>query len=62
MDEEEIMKGNLKISVFDSFPYSELKPILEFIEKQGYEIEFASNGNIVCQNKIARLSTKRKEK
>ena len=52
MNEKEIMKGNLKISCFDSFPYSELKPILEFIEKQGYEIDFVDNGNIVCQKII----------
>ena len=49
MNEKEVMKGNLKISCFDSFPFDELKPILEFIASRGYEIQFVDNGNIVCQ-------------
>lgn len=46
---KEVMKGNLKLHAFPEFPYEELKPILEFIEKQGFKITFIDNGNIVCQ-------------
>lgn len=49
--EENIKRGNLKITAFPEFPYSELKPILDFIESRGYEINFIDNGNIVCQKK-----------
>ncbi|MBE3128791.1 MAG: hypothetical protein IMZ60_03830 [Actinobacteria bacterium] len=49
---EQIMKGNLKIMAFPEFPYSELKPILDFIESRGYKIDFIDNGNIICQKEI----------
>lgn len=51
MSEEEIMKGNLKLTVFDSFPYEELKKVCEAIIPLGYDCEFVSNGNIVFQKK-----------
>ena len=49
MGEEEIKKGNLKMMAFPEFPYTELKPILDFIESRGFKIDFIDNGNIVCQ-------------
>jgi len=51
MGEKEIMKGNLKISVFDSFPYDELRKICDLICGLGYDAEFCDNGNIVFQKK-----------
>ncbi len=50
--EQEIKKGNLKLSVFDSFPYEELKKVCDAIIELGYECEFVDNGNIVFQKKI----------
>lgn len=49
--DNEIMKGNIKLSVFDSFPYEELKKVCDSIVKLGYDCEFIENGNIVFQNK-----------
>lgn len=49
--EEEIMKGNLKLSVFDSFPYEDLKQICDLICGVGYDATFIDNGNIVFQRK-----------
>ena len=51
MSEEEIMKGNFKLSVFDSFPYEDLKKICDIICNLGYLCEFAENGNVVFQRK-----------
>lgn len=51
MSEKKIMEGNIKLTVFDSFPYSELKKVIEAIESLGYDCEFAENGNIVFQKK-----------
>ena len=51
MGEKEIMKGNLKISIFDSFPYDELRKICDLICELGYDAEFCDNGNIVFQKK-----------
>jgi hypothetical protein len=49
MSEEEIIKGNLKLTVFKSFPYAKLKLIISTIEQLGYDCEFADNGNIIFQ-------------
>ncbi len=46
---EEIDKGNIKLTVFDSFPYEELKLICDKIVELGYKCEIISNGNIVFQ-------------
>jgi hypothetical protein len=48
---EKIMKGNLKLSVFNSFPYDELKKICDAICNFGYDCEFAENGNVIFQKK-----------
>jgi hypothetical protein len=48
---KEIMKGNLKLSVFDTFPYEELKKICDAICNLGYECKFAENGNVIFQRK-----------
>ena len=47
--EGEIEKGNVKLTVFDSFPYEELKKICDAIIELGYKCEFVDNGNIVFQ-------------
>lgn len=51
MDEDMdlVKKGNLKLSVFTCFPYSELKKICDFIVSMGYECYLADNGNMVFQ-------------
>jgi len=36
-----------KLQIVDTFGYGELKEILDAIEKLGYSIEFADNGNIL---------------
>lgn len=46
---DEIEKGNIKLSVFTSFPYIELRKICDCIIKLGYNCEFIDNGNIVFQ-------------
>ena len=51
MIDKEDMSGNLKLSVFNSFPYEELKKICDLICNLGYECEFVDNGNIVFQKK-----------
>ena len=51
MDIKEDMSGNLKLSVFNSFPYKELKKICDLIVNLGYECEFVDNGNIIFQKK-----------
>lgn len=47
MDEEKIKKTNLKLSVFNTFPYSRLKEVINAITELGFECEFADNGNII---------------
>ena len=47
MDEEEIMKANLKLSVFESFPYKRLREVCDKICELGFECEIVDNGNIV---------------
>lgn len=49
IDEKDIMKGNIKLNVFDSFPYDDLKKVIEAICNLGYKCEFVDNGNIVFQ-------------
>jgi hypothetical protein len=51
MNEKEIMKGNLKLSVSDSFDFEELKKICEAIINLGYECGFLDDGIIVFQKK-----------
>lgn len=48
-----IEKGNIKLVVFKSFPYDELKKVCDAIVSLGYECGFADNGNIVFQKKEA---------
>ena len=38
-----------KITVEDTFPYNDMKLVLEELEKQGYTITLVDNGNIVCE-------------
>ncbi len=52
MNEQEIMKGNIKLSVFNSFPYSELKKVCDAIVSLGYTCEFVNNGNLVFQKNV----------
>jgi len=52
MSEETIMKGNLKLTVFETFPFKELKKICDLICNEGYSCEFAENGNIVFQKEM----------
>lgn len=47
----DIKKGNLKLSVFTSFPYIELRKICDCIIDLGYDCDFVDNGNIVFQKK-----------
>ena len=49
--EDKMMKGNLKMSVFSSFPYDELRDICDAICALGYDCKFVDNGNIVFQKK-----------
>jgi hypothetical protein len=46
-EEKEIMKTNLKLSVFASFPYKRLREVCDKICELGFVCEFVSNGNIV---------------
>ena len=48
--QESLMKkGNLKLSVFTSCPYEEIKKICDSIVSLGYDCEFVDNGNMVFQ-------------
>lgn len=49
MNEKEIMRGNIKITVFDSFDFRELSEIVKLIEERGYTSTMVDNGNIVLQ-------------
>lgn len=51
MNEFEVKKGNLKLTCFNEFPYSELKKICDWFESQGYNATWCDNGNIVLQKK-----------
>ena len=52
MSEEEIKKGNLKLTAFDEFAYEDLKKVCDAICNLGYECTFVNNGNIVFQKKV----------
>ena len=52
MSEKDIMKGNLKLTFFDSFPYDELKRVCDAIIALGYDCEIVDNGNIVFQRRL----------
>jgi len=47
MSEKDVMKANLKLSVFDSFPYKRLREVCDKICELGFDCEFVDNGNIV---------------
>jgi len=51
MNDKEIMKGNLKLTFFDSFPYDELKRVCDTMVSLGYDCKLVDNGNIVFQKK-----------
>lgn len=52
MQEEEVKKTNLKLSVFDNFPYERLKEVCDAIVNLGFDCEFVNNGNIVFTDKV----------
>jgi len=45
--EEQIMKSNLKLSVFSSFPYPRLREVCDAICDLGFDCEVTDNGNII---------------
>ena len=47
MIESDVELRNVKLTVFDTFPYEDLKKICDAIVSIGYTAEFVSNGNIV---------------
>jgi len=47
--EKQTIEGNIKLTVFKSFPYNDLKKVIESICDLGYKCEFVDNGNIVFQ-------------
>jgi hypothetical protein len=49
--EQEIKEGNIKLTVFDIFPYEELNKVIQAIISLGYDCNFVDNGNIVFQKK-----------
>lgn len=57
MNEENIKKGNIKLTVFNEFPFDELKKICEAIQKLEYDCTLAENGNIIFQK--LRIENKR---
>jgi len=46
-----IEEGNIKLTVFNSFPYEELKKVCDAVVALGYDCEFCENGNVVFQKK-----------
>lgn len=38
-----------KIMVEGTYPYKEMKKVLDSLVKRGYEITLVDNGNIVCE-------------
>ena len=48
-NEEKIKKGNLKVTVFDTFPLDEMIKINKAFKELGYVGNIISNGNIVFQ-------------
>lgn len=51
MENKDIEKCNIKLTVFNVFPYGELRKICDFICNLGYSCKFVDNGNIVFQMK-----------
>lgn len=51
MSEKEIMKGNIKLVVFDTFPMEEMIKVNKALNNINYFGEIVSNGNIVYQKK-----------
>lgn len=49
MTEQDIMKGNVKLTVFDTFPMEEMIKINNAFENLGYKGLIVNNGNIVFQ-------------
>ena len=47
MDEKRIMEGNIKLTVFNSFPYKRLQKVIDAVVGLGYDCDFVDNGNIV---------------
>ena len=56
MDEKKVMKRNMKLTVFDSFPYHRLKEVCDAICKLGFGCEFVENGNIVFMDVNSEVS------
>lgn len=48
-DHDLIRPGNLKLTVFESFPFEELQKIANWMQSQGYAVFWVDNGNIVFQ-------------
>jgi len=48
---EDIEKGNMKLTVFNSFAYEDLKQVCDAIVALGYDCAFCDNGNVVFQKK-----------
>jgi hypothetical protein len=51
-NEIKIMKGNLKLYVFDCFDFNELKKVCAVICDLGYSCTFLENGAIIFQKEV----------
>ena len=53
MSEEgsKVEQKNLKMTVFNSFPYDRLKQVIDAVCELGFDCEFVDNGNIVFTDK-----------
>lgn len=51
MSEKDVMERNLKLSVFNSFPYKRLRRVCDAICELGFDCEFVDNGNVVFTDK-----------
>ena len=51
MNEEQIKKGNIKLTVFDEFDFKELTKIVNAIENLGYDSKLLERGVIVLNKK-----------
>jgi len=51
MNEEEIMKGNIKLTVFDMFDFNELTKVVNAIQALGYDAKILERGVVVLQKK-----------
>lgn len=51
MNEKEVMQTNMKLTVFDSFPYKRLREVVDAICELGFECEVVDNGNFVFTDK-----------